>query len=50
MLAAEEDKKFLEERLDNNSKAFDDLNSLLKDLSTKLECADKKISVGKPRA
>ncbi|OAY67794.1 Synaptonemal complex protein ZEP1 [Ananas comosus] len=44
---AEEDKKFFEERLDNNSKAFDDLNSLLKDLSTKLECADKKISVGK---
>ncbi|KAF8714917.1 hypothetical protein HU200_027453 [Digitaria exilis] len=44
---AEEDKKFFEELLGKNSKALDEFNSLLHDLSTKLECAQQKIISGK---
>ncbi|RLM66643.1 hypothetical protein C2845_PM16G09450 [Panicum miliaceum] len=44
---AEEDKKFFEEMLGKNSKALDEFNCLLHDLSTKLECAEQKIIAGK---
>ena len=45
-LTAEEDKKFFEEMLGKNSKALDEFNCLLHDLSTKLECAEQKIIAG----
>lgn len=44
---AEEDKKFFEEMLGKNSKALDEFNCMLHDLSTKLECAEQKIISGK---
>lgn len=47
-LAAEENKNFFEEKLAHSSKAFDDLNCLLNDLSVKLECAGNTINAGKP--
>lgn len=45
-LAAEKDKKFFEEKLSNSSKAFDDLSCQLKNLSEKLDYAEKIIING----
>ncbi|KAL6845727.1 hypothetical protein ACP4OV_024302 [Aristida adscensionis] len=47
---AEEDKKFFEEMLRKKSKALDEFNSLLLDLSTKLECSEQKIISGQQEA
>nr|CAE04367.1 OSJNBa0027G07.1 [Oryza sativa Japonica Group] len=44
---AEEDKKFFEEILGKNSKAFEEFNCLLHDSSIKLECAEQMIISGK---
>ncbi|KAK8930866.1 Synaptonemal complex protein 2 [Platanthera zijinensis] len=45
--SAEEDKKLIEERLSKNTKALDNFKLQFKELSTKLECAENKITVGK---
>ncbi|KAG1342366.1 Synaptonemal complex protein ZEP1 [Cocos nucifera] len=47
LTAAEETKNFFEDKLAHSSKAFDDLNCLLNDLSVKLECAGNTINAGK---
>ncbi|WOL19922.1 synaptonemal complex protein ZEP1-like isoform X1 [Canna indica] len=45
--AAEQDKIFFEEKIESNSKALNQFDFLLKDLSTKLESAATTINVGK---
>ncbi|KAL0908580.1 hypothetical protein M5K25_023082 [Dendrobium thyrsiflorum] len=44
---AEQDKKLIEEKLLENAKAFDNFKLQFDDLSTKLQCAENKIKLGK---